>query len=101
LEFSSHLSRNLLLKLKSAAAFIVIIEAIDGAITTLEKIPSNPPTPDSNQSLTLAILGKEAPLSEHTVAYVRGVVSSIVGHVGEQYAMPSVSAQAKSSNGSG
>ena len=80
---------------KHAAAFLVIFEAIDGAIATLDKIPPNPPTPDSNQSLTLALLGKEAPLLEHTTAYVRTVVSSIVTHVGERYAMPSVSAQAK------
>jgi hypothetical protein len=80
---------------KYAAAYLVVVESIDGAIATLEKIPPNPPTPGSNDALVRAIVGKEAPLSENTKNYVRGVVESGASRMNKRIEMLSVTAQAK------
>lgn len=77
---------------KYAAAFIVLVESIDGCIKNLEMIPSNPAGPDS---LVRTITGSEAPLLDHTKAYVRAVVKSGIEGMNKRMTMLSVSAQAQ------
>ncbi len=78
---------------KYAAAYIVLVESIDGVIANLEKIPSNPEgVPDA---LVRTLTGSEAPLSDHTKAYVKTVVESGISSMNKRIEMLSVSAQAK------
>lgn len=79
---------------KYAAAYMVVIEGIDQTITLLNKIPSNPPTPGSNESLTLAILGREQPIDESTKSMIKAVLPGVTA-MQERIAMPSVKAQAQ------
>jgi HEPN domain-containing protein len=68
--------------------------SIDQTITLLNKIPSNPPTPGSNESLTLAILGREQPIDESTKSMIKAVLPGVTA-MQERIAMPSVKAQAQ------
>jgi hypothetical protein len=80
---------------KYAAAYLVVVEAIDGLISNLERLPKGPPNDGSNDALILAVLGKERPLDDWLIKNVQSVVETSVDTMVARVEMPSVSAQAR------
>jgi len=79
---------------KYAAAYLVVTETIDTAISFLEKLPKVSPD-GAGSGLALSILGKEIPLADSTRTYIRTLVESGAAGMTKRVEMPSVSAQAR------
>ena len=79
---------------KYAAAYLVVVEAIEKLVSNLEKIPPAQPG-GGHQGLVHALLGTEPRLDKPIGDNIKAVVESIVTSMGKRMALPSVSAQGR------
>ena len=82
---------------KYAAAYVIIVEMIDGLISTLEDTTAknNRASSDTNtKMLALALIGKEPKLPDHVADRIRIVLESLLEQVVSRMTFPSVTAQA-------